>query len=769
MSRLSEDLSALNRHPHSAPSGRYDAVVVGSGYGGGVAAARLARAGRRVCLLERGREIRPGEYPDTALESAGEVQVELNLGGKARRMGARTALLDLHVNGDIDVLVGCGLGGTSLINANVALTPDPRVFQQPSWPAALHSEGALAPYFARAVEMLKPAAYPVSAPALPRLATMAQGAAPLQAPFSRPGQYVHFGAAGPNHVGVHQEPCVGCGDCVTGCNHRAKNTTLMNYLPDAVNHGAQLFTCVSVRHLERGLGFWIVHIEVLDEAGHAVLGAPDRVQADLVFLGAGALGSTQILLRSRDRGLPLSPRLGRAFSGNGDFLGITYGAAAEQGALGWGEAPTGTLPPVGPTIAGLLDGRDPKRPLSEGFVIQDGVFPGPLVPLLPAGLAASAALLSKGSGPEPALARAFRAAASLLSPRGGVMQRSVVWLLMGHDDAKGELRLVADQLHIRWPGVGDQAVYKAQDRRAHTLADTLSGAHIPSPVWNRWTDHNLITVHPLGGCGMGDDAARGVVDDQGRVYAGSSGVAVHEGLFVCDGAVMPTGLGVNPSLTITALAERCLALALQARGWASPLTVGSTSRPPRPRPASKLGLRFSERFEGALQLGGRGAPVVLDLCSTHADLEATLRAPETAGRVVGTVSLPALSPTPLLVNGGRFTLLGRDPDEPAARLVRYRLPLTAPDGRRLLLVATRRLEDGPGADARRDLRQVRLVLREGEAVLGRGEAEVGVEALVRSLRAAKPLHAAGAAEGRRARRRHAEALLRGLIGVYGAD
>ncbi len=103
----------------------YEFVVVGSGYGGGIAASRLARAGRQICLLERGKEIIPGEFPNTLSQAQQEMQVNAT----DKHIGSRTGLFDFNVDDDINVLVGCGLGGTSLINANVSLKPEPRVFE----------------------------------------------------------------------------------------------------------------------------------------------------------------------------------------------------------------------------------------------------------------------------------------------------------------------------------------------------------------------------------------------------------------------------------------------------------------------------------------------------------------------------------------------------------------------------------------------------------------------------------------------------------------
>lgn len=117
---------------------RYDVIVVGSGYGGAIAASRMARAGRSVCLLERGREFQPGEYPNTEAEAAGQFQIDL----PEAHTGSRTGLYDLRAHPDMNVFVGCGLGGTSLVNANVAVEADPRVFADPAWPDEIRADMA---------------------------------------------------------------------------------------------------------------------------------------------------------------------------------------------------------------------------------------------------------------------------------------------------------------------------------------------------------------------------------------------------------------------------------------------------------------------------------------------------------------------------------------------------------------------------------------------------------------------------------------------------
>ena len=158
MTRLSSPLEEIQDH--------YDVVVIGSGYGGGIAASRLARAGRRVCLLERGREIRPGEYPDTQVEAVEEVQVHSPDG----HLGKATGMWDFHVEENVNVLVGCGLGGTSLINANVALRAVPGVWDDPRWPQELRGgENPLVlEGYRRAESMLGSRPYPDSYPKLPK-------------------------------------------------------------------------------------------------------------------------------------------------------------------------------------------------------------------------------------------------------------------------------------------------------------------------------------------------------------------------------------------------------------------------------------------------------------------------------------------------------------------------------------------------------------------------------------------------------------------------
>jgi len=201
---------------------RYDFVVIGSGYGGAITAARLANADVNpkpsVCILERGKEWAVGSFPDSAE-------------GYAANLRGTGNPLDLYefLNFDqISVLKGSGLGGTSLVNANVAIRPDKEVFELDGWPKALTLD-ELAPYYALADEALNVMAHPRAA-ALAKVQALERRAVQIGGHAQHVPLAVNF-TTGPNPQGMHQKECTDCGDCLTGCNVGAKNTLYMNYLP----------------------------------------------------------------------------------------------------------------------------------------------------------------------------------------------------------------------------------------------------------------------------------------------------------------------------------------------------------------------------------------------------------------------------------------------------------------------------------------------------------------------------------------------------------
>jgi cholesterol oxidase len=558
-------------------------VVVGSGYGGAITASRLARAGQDVCLLERGAELLPGEYPSTLADARRGVQTD----SAAGRVGSPTAICDLRVNNDINVLVGCGLGGTSLINANVSIRPDPRVFADARWPRAFRDdlETLLADGFARAEEMLRPMPYPADGEPLLKLTALERSAEALGTDLSRLSINVTF-TDGPNVVGVQQYACTRCGNCVSGCNYGAKNTVLMNYLPDAKAHGAEIFCQVGVRHVERDGSRWRLHFHEVAGGRRRRAAPAGSVTADIVVLAGGSLGSTEILLRSQESGLPLSERVGHGFTGNGDVLGFAYNNDVPVNAIGFGPAPDDRREPVGPTITGAIDLRDGPE-LEDGMIIEEGAIPGAVGSAIAAAFATAAGLLGEDTdrGYSDRVAELRREVESLTKGAyHGALRNTQVYLVMAHDSGNGRISLEHDRVRVAWPGVGSEPIFAAVGERLVEATRPLGGTYLPNPISTRLSGHDLVTVHPLGGCVMAETAEDGAVNERGQVFSGAAGTAVHEGLYVSDGSVIPRSLGVNPLLTISAVAERGAALIAADRGW----SIDYALPPPAASPPGEL-------------------------------------------------------------------------------------------------------------------------------------------------------------------------------------
>jgi cholesterol oxidase len=560
MTRLAKSLDGLRP--------RYDVVVVGSGYGGGVAASRLARAGKRVAVLERGREVLTGEFPSRFPEMRNEMQVT----GRRVRIGSATGLYDVRFGEDMHILVGCGLGGGSLINAGVALRPDPRVFADPVWPHEVAGDGLLDEAYARAARWVRPARDPLAADhaklrALTK-AGRALGKEPVKAPV-----VISFDAT-INPAGVAQPACTRCGDCVAGCNVGAKNTVALTYLPDAVRHGAELFTHARVRRIEKSAqGGWSVRFDRHDGAE----ARPATVDAEIVVLAAGTLGSTEILLRSEASGLSLSSRLGRGFSGNGDVIAFGYGAKMPVNGIGVGSPPRFDGPAVGAAVSGQIEIVDAQN-LAHSLSLQDGTLPSALAPILPVLFIPNGRILG---ALKSLVAGVYKGPFASLQTFYGV----------SHDTASGRLVLDEDHIALKWPGAADEPVYARLDAALETLVREVGGSYVKNPLAGTMMGSQPATAHPLGGCRMGEDRDSGVINHKCQVFDGAPGVGsadVHRGLYVVDGAIMPRSLGVNPLLTISALAERAMlhiaadyGLSFDAgpRSYATPIAVHAPGAP----------------------------------------------------------------------------------------------------------------------------------------------------------------------------------------------
>lgn len=502
------------------PDGEHvDVAVVGSGFGGAVAAHRLGEAGLRVAVLERGAAHPPGSFARTPAEAA------RNFWSPAAGLHG---LFDYWSFRGIDALVASGLGGGSLIYANVLLRRDDDAFAREGWPV---SAADLAPHYDRVERALQPVPLPADR-GVPKAQAFAAAGRRLGLEPFHPPLAVAFGA-GPgeplgddNLHGVHRQSCRLCGECTIGCNFGAKNTLDLTYLSTAQ---ASLHPLCEVRQIAPRPGGGYTLSYVAHEAG----GPPRTLTADRVVLAAGALATTRLLLRSR-RALPgLGPALGTHFSGNGDFLAFCRGSRQELEAA------------RGPTITTAVRGED--------WWLED------------AGVPVFAAWLAQVTDVPRALWRYRRFAARYAPLKlgfnvrtdmsaglaalfgGGRRSAGTLPLLgMGRDTPSGVLRLRRGRLSVEWRTRESDAFFRRLRAAARAMAAELGGSYADNPMW--WL-RRVITVHPLGGAPMGRSPATGVVDPWGECFG-------HPGLHVTCGAAMPGPVGPNPALTIAAWADR---------------------------------------------------------------------------------------------------------------------------------------------------------------------------------------------------------------------
>lgn len=525
----------------------YDAVVIGSGFGGAVAALRLAQAGLRVCVIERGRRYPMGTFPRDWRNPAGGWLWPLGQG-----------LFDFKPFNEMMVVQGAGYGGGSLIYANVHVRAPADVFSS-GWPVG-YSRTALDPYYDLVAYMLD--IKPITASGFkglpPKTQLMSQAAAQLgrSAQFCYPNVAVDFGVPGVVHAnkfGVQQSGCTYCGECDIGCNILAKNTLDLNYLALAERSGAEPAPQCEVTAIAPSDGGYRVRFR-----DHGA-GSDGATETRMVFLCAGAVNSTELLLRCRDqyKTLPrLSDRLGQGYSGNGDFLAFCFGT--EQAAEPWN----------GPTItAGIVFDRGAGADRTW-FILEEGGYPKEIAALLKLLDPGQDWLTSVGQGLKDALLTAIKrsAAATLLAPPADAAH-SMVFLAMGRDRANGSITLEgpAYQPCVDWDVASNLALYDAEQGLSADIARALGGRLALNPFWQ--TIHLPVSVHNLGGCVMADDPSRGVTDADGAVYG-------YPGLYVLDGAILPAATGVNPSHTIAAVAERNIESIIRTLknepGWRAP-------------------------------------------------------------------------------------------------------------------------------------------------------------------------------------------------------
>jgi len=524
----------------------FDAIVIGSGFGGAVSACRLAQAGRKVLVLERGRKWDPASYPRARTDPwVWDQEHPRRCHGWA----------DLRRFADMWVVAAAGVGGGSLIYANVSVEARPDVFRR-GWPPEI-TYAALQPHYEEVGRMLAVQELPENQ-LTPRTRLMREGAEACGwgDRFRKLPLAVNFAPAwdgslpdarddrhSVRHVNAHgklQGTCVHCGNCDIGCQVSAKNTLDLNYLADAETSGAEIRPLHIVRKLEPAGQGWRVHFERIDQdSGRLEAGS---LTAATVILAAGSIGSTELLLHCRDeyRTLPgLSARLGHGWAHNGDFVTPAF---YDKRVIS---------PSQGVTISAAIDLLDNSGPGGQALFVEDGGFPNL------AGNFIRQRLAKLPGGPLRALYAALRNVVD----DGDPLEHMMPWFGQAIEPADGRLWLGRHwhapwkrTLRMAWSFRRSEPVIQAMID-AHTMLTEKTGGRADSVI--TWTLlRNLVTPHPLGGCNMGITPANGVVDGQGRVFG-------YPGLYVMDGAIIPRAIGLNPSRTIAALAERNVGLLIR--------------------------------------------------------------------------------------------------------------------------------------------------------------------------------------------------------------
>lgn len=557
----------------------FEAIVIGSGFGGSINTCRLAKKWPgKVLLLERGKAYPMGSFPRKPHDMTQAFwNTSLEKRKKPKNLASREShgLFDVRTYQHMDAMVCAGLGGGSLIYANVFLEPPDAVFDH-NWPETC-KKPALQKYYQVAKEVL--GARPVPQNDDPRRQIIRTGYfKDFAESEQRTSQLVDInvffgndfnnpldiGVQDKNRYGALQTSCVYCGECDVGCNTHSKNTLDLNYLHVAKNrYQADIRTemlAEKIAPLGRDgnddanatgeFGYRVYWLDLNNNKTECT------ATAKRVIVSAGTLGTNELLLRCRDfhKTLPaISRTLGRNFSGNGDFLSFVVD----------GDKPAD--PNYGPVITQGIDYNLFKNFNREhAFFLEDASFPSFL------------AWYIEGLRPGFSHFNAFFRTAVMLFRRflkgittgqigyafnellkGDLSYTSGVLLCMGVDKSSGQLVLDKNHyLDIKWPYLDNMPLYQAILNMGERFRKWAGGtAFMPMPNWI-WPLRKNVTVHALGGCRLADDPCMGVTSAAGDSFGQVFG---YQGLYVADGALLPTSVGANPVATISALSERVAA------------------------------------------------------------------------------------------------------------------------------------------------------------------------------------------------------------------
>jgi hypothetical protein len=386
-----------------------------------------------------------------------------------------------------------------------------------------------------------------------------------------------------------------------------------------------------------------------------------------VFLGAGSMGSTEIVLRSRNEGLSTSPRVGKGLSANGGALAFGYDLDHSIGQVNPRERP-------GPTISGMVECED-KDDWERSFIVQDGSWPR----FMDTFFRITKPMLLITIPSYVSMRKTLKSILSILDPFTTALRRTQVYLALGHDTSCGSLTLQNDVPLLDMRGVESKANNTRIKKLLIEMTHVFEGLYIEQGC--------KVAVHPLGGLGYASDGTgrTGSVGHTGELFTGK-GRSVHAGLCALDGAVISRSLAANPLATITAVAERSVELLAEKNGLHIDLT--STKKSSMPRRDDLV--TFAEKMEGAIDFGGNCVPMIL-----YADVEISSNRRtgrgKAIGRLSGTLHCPYLSVDQLLITDGSFSLFEEDEVEACQSLMVYQFTAIAINGERYAMVGKKLL------------------------------------------------------------------------------
>ena len=547
MSNTDEDHGERSNHEAQARGEDgfdYDWIVVGSGFGGSVSALRLAEKGYGVCVLEAGRRFEDKDFPPSAWRFRRFIWAPV--------VGKR-GILRIYLFKDIAILAGCGVGGGSLVYANTLYVPSREFFEAEEWRSMQDWEASLSPHYDEAKRMLGASEVPFETEADKLFQELAKDMdVEYKRPtvgvfFGEPGKAVpdpYFGGEGPDRAG-----CIRCGACMVGCRHNAKNTLRKNYLWFAEQLGVEIRPerqVVDVRPIgaEDGSDGYRVTSQ---RPGAWVRKRRETLKARGVVFAAGAVGTNWLLRSCKEFGS--LPRLS-------DCLGSRVRTNSEA-------------------LLAVTASKD-KHDFHRSVAISSSIDPDEVTHIehVPYGEAADAMglLFTSLTGPGTRITRPLKWGAGVFAHpirflrlmwKRGWAKRTVILLVMQTLDNSMRLKGIRLGRHKVWlqteqdPDNPNPTWIPVANETAQRVAEKIDGiaqSNLPEALLN-----TPATAHILGGAVIADDPEQGVVDLHQRAFG-------YENLLVCDGSVVPANPGVNPSLTITALAEHAMTFVPTAPG-----------------------------------------------------------------------------------------------------------------------------------------------------------------------------------------------------------